>query len=80
MFARIGDEVGERWPGARVAIAHRVGSLNPGDLAVVIAAAAAHRKEAFRACEYAIDRIKEDAPIWKREIYQDGAVWVGQHP
>jgi molybdopterin synthase catalytic subunit len=80
MFARIGDEVRERWPGARVAIAHRVGSLSPGDLAVVIAAAAAHRKEAFRACEYAIDRIKEEAPIWKREIYQDGAVWVGQHP
>ena len=52
----------------------------PLDLAEVIAAAAPHRREAFRACEYAIDRIKADAPIWKKECYEDGEVWVGIHP
>jgi len=57
-----------------------IGTLKPGELAVVIAAAAPHRREAFRACEYAIDRIKADAPIWKKECYEDGEVWVGIHP
>jgi len=76
----IGEEIVQRWPGSRVAIVHRIGTLKPGELAVVIAAAAPHRREAFRACEYAIDRIKADAPIWKKECYEDGDVWVGIHP
>jgi molybdopterin synthase catalytic subunit len=80
MLAAIGEEIGQKWPGTRVSIVHRVGTLRPGDLAVVIAAAAPHRKEAFRACEYAIDRIKADAPIWKKELYEDGEVWVGLNP
>jgi molybdopterin synthase catalytic subunit len=80
MLARIGEEVARMWDGARLAILHRVGTLEPGELAVVIAAAAPHRKEAFRACEYAIDRLKADAPIWKKEFYQDGEVWVGMTP
>ncbi len=80
MLARIGDEVAQKWDGARLAILHRVGTLRPGELAVVIAAAAPHRKEAFRACEYAMDRIKADAPIWKKELYEDGEVWVGMNP
>ncbi len=80
MLASIGEEIGRKWPGSRVSIVHRVGVLRPGDLAVVIAAAAPHRKEAFRACEYAIDRIKADAPIWKKEFYEDGDVWVGLNP
>ena len=80
MLGRIGAEIGERWPGTRAAIVHRVGTLRPGELAVVIAAAAPHRREAFRACEYAIERIKADAPIWKKECYDDGEVWVGMHP
>ncbi len=79
-LARIGDEISQQWPGTRVAILHRVGRLLPGDLAVVIAAAAPHRQEAFRACEYAIDRLKQDVPIWKKELYEDGEVWVGLHP
>lgn len=79
-LAEIGREVAERWPGTRLSIAHRVGVLEPGELAVVIAAAAPHRKEAFRACEHAIDRLKQDAPIWKKEVYQDGEVWVGLGP
>src|SRR5262249_47480453 len=53
----IGEEIAQRWPGSRVAIVHRIGTLKPGELAVVIAAAAPHRREAFRGCEYAIDRI-----------------------
>lgn len=76
----IGGEVAERWPGAKLAIVHRTGTLAPGEAAVVIAASAPHRKEAFRACEYAIDRLKEDVPIWKKELYEDGEVWVGLGP
>ena len=79
-LAEIGQEVERAWPGVQLAIVHRVGALVPGDLAVVIAASAPHRKEAFRACERAIDRLKEDVPIWKKERYQDGAVWVGLGP
>ena len=76
----IGDEVAERWPAARVAVHHRVGALVPGDLAVVIAAAAPHRVEAFAACRHVIERIKEDCPIWKREAGPDGVEWVGMGP
>lgn len=79
-MARIADEAAARWPGVRVAIVHRVGRLLPGDLAVVIAASAPHRKEAFLACEHAIDRLKQDVPIWKKETTTDGAVWVGLGP
>ena len=69
-----------QWPGVQVAIHHRVGVLQVGEAAVVIAAAAPHRQEAFRACEHAIERLKEDVPIWKKEIYEDGAQWVGLGP
>jgi molybdopterin converting factor subunit 1 len=79
-LAAIGEEVAQRWPGTRLAILHRVGVLVPGDLAVVIAAAAPHRAEAFRACEHAIERLKQDAPIWKKEVYEDGESWVGLGP
>lgn len=66
--------------GAAVAIAHRIGTLLPGDAAVVIACAAAHRAPAFRACEAAIDRLKHDVPVWKREVFEDGSEWVGSGP
>ncbi len=79
-LARIAQEATRTWPGTRVAVAHRVGSLVPGDLAVVIAVSAPHRKEAFRACELVIDRLKEDVPIWKKEYAEDGEVWVGLGP
>ncbi|MFB1482094.1 molybdenum cofactor biosynthesis protein MoaE [Corallococcus sp. RDP092CA] len=79
-LAEIGDEVARTWPGTRLAIVHRVGTLVPGELAVVIAAASAHRKEAFRGCEYAIERLKQDVPIWKKEFFEDGEVWVGLGP
>lgn len=79
-LAQIGAQALEKWPGTRVAVVHRVGTLAPGDLAVVIAVSAPHRKEAFRACEYVIDRLKEDVPIWKKEYASDGEVWVGLGP
>jgi len=79
-FAKISQEAAEKWPGVRLAIVHRTGTLVPGDWAVVIAAAAPHRDEAFLACRHAIDRLKQDAPIWKREVYEDGEVWVGLGP
>ena len=76
----IGDEVREKWPQVRLSVHHRVGVLAVGEAAVVIAAAAGHRHEAFRACEYTIDRLKQDVPIWKKEIYEDGEEWVGLGP
>jgi molybdopterin converting factor subunit 1 len=66
--------------GVEVAIVHRVGVLQPGDAAVVIACAAPHRTAAFRACEDCIERLKKDVPIWKREVFEDGSEWVGLGP
>lgn len=66
--------------GATVAIDHRTGTVLAGGLAVVIAASAPHRAECFEACRHAIDRLKHEAPIWKREVYADGSVWVGMGP
>jgi molybdopterin synthase catalytic subunit len=77
---RICDAASERWPGVRVAIAHRVGHLEVGDLAVVVVAAAPHRAEAFDACRFAIDTLKQSVPIWKKEVASDGAYWVDDHP
>jgi MoaE-MoaD fusion protein len=76
---KIADEAAERWPGTRVAIAHRVGRLEIGDAAVVVVAASAHRDEAFLACRFAIDTLKLRVPIWKREVATDGAYWVDDH-
>jgi molybdopterin synthase catalytic subunit len=78
-LARIGEEVGSSH-GARLAVVHRVGVLEPGDAAVVIAAAAAHRLPAFRACEECLERLKHEVPIWKREVFEDGSEWVGLGP
>ncbi len=74
----IGDMVHARWPGVKaVAMVHRVGRLEIGEASVVIAVSAAHRAEAFEACRYAIDRLKETVPVWKKEHFEDGEVWVG---
>ncbi len=72
-------EAESRWQ-TEISVVHRVGRLEIGDTAVVIAVGASHRQEAFRACEYAIDRIKEIVPIWKKEFYDDGSNWVGHLP
>jgi molybdopterin synthase catalytic subunit len=76
-MAQIGDEIHERWGIDHVAIVHRVGSLSVGEASVVISVATAHRDAAFEACRYAIERIKEIVPIWKKEHYADGAAWLG---
>ncbi len=76
-FAQIAAEAQARWPDiAAVAIVHRVGRLEVGDISIGIAVAAAHRANTFDACHYIIDRIKQIAPIWKREVGPDGASWV----
>ena len=77
---RIAAQVVERWPEARIAIAHRVGRLAIGDAAVMIAAAAPHRAEAFEACRFAIDTLKRTVPIWKKEFAEDGTTWVEENP
>lgn len=74
---RIGDEIAAAMPGVRLAALHRVGTLGVGDAAVVCAASAVHRGEAFRACKALIDEIKARVPIWKREYGPDGPYWVG---
>lgn len=73
-------EIEAEIPGARLAVEHRTGTLAIGDAAVVIAAAAPHRAEAFTACRAMIDRLKDRVPIWKKELGDDGAVWVGLGP
>lgn len=74
------QEIENELPGCRLAVEHRVGTLDVGDIAVAIAAAAPHRKEAFRACEAMIDRLKERVPIWKKERTEDGDEWIGTGP
>jgi molybdopterin synthase catalytic subunit len=75
-FVRIGDEIGARWPGVRLALRHRIGRLEIGEASVAIAAAAPHRADAYAACRYAIERVKQIAPIWKREYFDGGDVWI----
>lgn len=76
-MSRIAADAAERW-GARVAIAHRLGTLAIGEVSVAIAAAAPHRRQAFDACRFAIDTLKQTVPIWKKEVWADGAEWIGQ--
>ena len=75
-FERIGAEAAARWPDARIAIHHRTGRLAIGEASVAIAAASPHRADAFAACRYAIERVKQIAPIWKREFFEGGDVWI----
>jgi molybdopterin synthase catalytic subunit len=76
VFSRIVSEAGQHWPSARLALRHRTGRVAPGEASVVIVAAAPHRAEAFAACRYVIERIKQVAPVWKRETLEDGESWV----
>jgi molybdopterin synthase catalytic subunit len=75
-FGQIEQEIGRDWPHAVIAIHHRVGRLDVGEASVVIVAGAAHRAEAFQACRYAIERVKQIAPVWKHEFFEDGDAWV----
>jgi molybdopterin synthase catalytic subunit len=73
---RIVAEGAELWPSIRLAIHHRTGRLEIGEASVVIAAASAHRADAFAACRYAIERIKQIVPIWKHEYFEGGDTWI----
>src|SRR5262245_40996710 len=76
VFERIAAEAAERWPGVSLAIHPVVGTLDVGEASVAIAAASAHRADAFAVCRYAIERVKQIAPIWKREHFEGGDVWI----
>ena len=77
---KIADQACDKWPVQRIAIHHRLGSLDIGEIPVIIAVACAHRAAAFEACRYCIDTLKENVPIWKKEIFEDGEIWVAAHP
>ncbi|MFD2866336.1 molybdenum cofactor biosynthesis protein MoaE [Mucilaginibacter antarcticus] len=70
----------DKWPVHKILIHHRTGVLQVGEIPVIIAVAAAHRDAAFDACRYIIDSLKKTVPIWKKEIFEDGEVWVAAHP
>jgi molybdopterin synthase catalytic subunit len=75
-FERILAEAAGRWPEVALALHHRIGRVEVGEASVAIAAASAHRGDAFAACRYAIERVKQIAPIWKHEFFEGGDVWI----
>lgn len=76
-MVRIVEEARDRWPVTSVFLHHRVGRIEVGEVSVVAVASAPHRAEAFEACRHLIERLKADVPIWKKEVFADGSVWVG---
>jgi molybdopterin synthase catalytic subunit len=76
-LARIGAEARANWPIARMAIVHRLGPVQITEASVIIAVASAHREAGFAACRFAIEEIKKTVPIWKKEVYEGGEVWIG---
>lgn len=77
---KIAAQAIEKWPVQKLLIHHRTGILSVGEVPVIIAVSAAHRDAAFEACRYVIDTLKQTVPIWKKEIFEDGEVWVAAHP
>src|SRR6267143_4780098 len=75
-FERIAGEIRDRWPSVRLAVHHRIGRLDIGEASVAIVARSPHRGDAFAACRYTIERVKQIAPIWKREFFDGGDVWI----
>ncbi|TNJ66685.1 molybdopterin converting factor [Paenibacillus hemerocallicola] len=74
---QIADEIAARWPGTRCAISHRIGSVPVGETSVVIAVSTPHRADCYEASRYAIERLKQIVPIWKKEVWEDGSEWKG---
>jgi molybdopterin synthase catalytic subunit len=74
---QIGNEISEKWPGTLCAITHRLGKVEIGEISVVIAVSTAHRADCYEANRFAIERLKQIVPIWKKEIWEDGAEWKG---
>lgn len=77
---KIAEQAMDKWPVHKIAVHHRTGVLQIGEVPVVIAVSAAHRDAAFDACRYIIDTLKQTVPIWKKEVFEDGEVWVAAHP
>ncbi|KLV27683.1 MULTISPECIES: molybdenum cofactor biosynthesis protein MoaE [Niallia] len=77
MMEQIGHEITEKWPNTEIAITHRIGRLEITDIAVVIAVSSPHREAAYHANQYAIERIKQIVPIWKKEHWENGETWIG---
>ena len=77
---KLAEDILNKWPVHKILIHHRIGTLLPGDVPVIIVVAAAHRNAAFEACRYAIDTFKQTVPIWKKEVFEDGEQWVAAHP
>jgi len=77
---KIVSHAAEKWPVQKILIHHRVGVLEVGEVPVIIAVSAAHRAAAFDACRFIIDTLKQTVPIWKKEVFEDGEVWVAAHP
>lgn len=76
-LSRLGEEAERRWNIERIAIVHRVGSVQIGEASVIIAVSSAHRQNAFEACRFAIEELKKCVPIWKKEYFEGGEVWIG---
>ena len=79
-MTKIAEQIFEKFPAKKVAIHHRVGVVYLREIAVVISVSCPHRAAAFEACQFAIDTLKKTVPIWKKEIFEDGEVWVAAHP
>ena len=79
-FDKISRDAKSKWSVNKIVIHHRKGILLPGDIAVIIAVSSPHRRESFEACSYVIESLKKSAPIWKKEIYDDGQEWLEAHP
>lgn len=77
---KIMDEASHRWPLLGWAVCHRIGTLKPGEVSVVIAVSTPHRADSFDACEFLIDSIKQKVPIWKKEVFEDGEEWISARP
>jgi molybdopterin synthase catalytic subunit len=80
LMREIADQIGREFPINRLAMVHRIGRMNVGELVVVVSAGAAHRDAAFSAARTGIDRLKKAVPIWKKEYFTDRSEWVGTHP
>lgn len=76
-LAQVVEEARQRFGVPHIAVAHRLGRVEIGEISLVVAVGAPHRREAFAAASYIVDRIKKDVPIWKKEVFEDGAIWVG---
>jgi molybdopterin synthase catalytic subunit len=77
---KIIDDASHRWPMLGWGVSHRIGTLKPGEVSVVVAVSTPHRADSFAACQHIIDTIKQKAPIWKKEVFEDGEEWISARP